>query len=294
MNVLIIDYPWGKTWLPLYVNRVKELGHSVTVWNGRDELRNVPRPDVVWSTWADRDFTGLFPYARHVLMMRRFEFFHADWINHKWNKISDIICCNPWIADQVEKGIGDKPTRVHFIPNPIDANKWTFKERSHGKKIGMVGRIHSVKNIPLAVQILMALPKEYDLHIAGESNDLWIEAYLANLNLKGRLFMYNRIPNNQLDQWWEDKNYCLCTSTSEGDPMFVLEAMAKGIKPIIHSWPGANKMYPNELVFETIKEAIGKTEGRYDSDSYLVYVNDHHGLDIVNLVVDLVVGNRTK
>jgi glycosyltransferase involved in cell wall biosynthesis len=288
MKVLIIDYPWNKTWLPLYAKAINKLGHEVGVWDGKSQVEIKDIPDAVLCAWADRDFTEMFPDSRHILMMRRFEFFHASWMTHKWNKISALICCNPWIANQMKMALPGKPKEILYIPNPIDSSLWTYKERRHGKKIGMVGRIHSVKNYSLAAQILMALPESYELHIAGERNDTWIEIYLRELKLKN-LFLHGPIPNKELDKWWEDKNYCLSTATSEGDPMFVLEAMSKGIKPIIHSWPGAKEMYQESLVFSTIEEAalkIGTEE--YNSQSYRDFVKEKRSIDLADEVAKIV------
>lgn len=286
MKVLIIDYPWKKTWLPLYAKAINELGHEVGVWDGESQVTFEDKPDVVLCTWADRDFTEKFPDARHILMMRRFEFYHAPWINHKWDKIDSLICCNPWIANQMRMGLKGKKTQIHYVPNPIDSSLWAYKERGHGKKIGMVGRIHSVKNYPLAAQIIMALPEDYELHIAGERNDTWIEVYLRELKLKN-LFLHGPIPNRDLDDWWEDKNYCLSTATSEGDPMFVLEAMAKGIKPIIHNWPGAKEMYREGLVFNGIDSFLHILRADYKSSEYRAYVQDKHSVSLSDHVAQI-------
>jgi hypothetical protein len=39
---------------------------------------------------------------------------------------------------------------------------------------------------------------------------------------------------------------CLSTSLSEGNPNNVIEAMAKGIKPVVHAWPGAEDQFPED------------------------------------------------
>lgn len=295
MRVLIIDHPWKKTWLPIYAKSINKLGHEVGVWDGRSNVK-IPTPDVVLCTWADRDFTDLFPKARHVLMMRRFEYFHSPWLRHNWDRISALICCNPWIANQMRQGISGHKTDIYYIPNPIDASLWTYKERGHGNKIGMVGRIHPVKNYPLAAQILMALPDDYELHIAGETNDSSVEAYLRGLGLKN-LFLHGPIPNRILDEWWEDKNYCLSTAISEGDPMFVLEAMAKGIKPIIHWWPGADEQYPGFTIFQAIRDAVDCIESdtiQYTCHSkrYREFVEQKRGVGLADKVAKIIVGDE--
>lgn len=287
MNVLIIDYPWKKTWLPLYKGAFERRGHEVEVWDGKSPGR-FQKPDVVLCTWADRDFTDLIPGARHVMMMRRFEFFHAGWMKYKWDKISALICCNPWIAAQVRGALNGAGGKVHYINNPVDTSKWTYSERGHGYNIGMVCRIHSVKNLPLAAQIVMACGPEYRLHIAGESNDIWIEAYLHELDSRNQIIFHGRVNNNALDTWWDDMNYCLSTSTSEGDPINILEAMAKGIKPVIHEWPGSGQMYAQTWTFDIVEQAVNLiTRGFYTSEVYRKYVEETRPVSLADKVVEV-------
>ncbi len=286
MRVLIIDYPWGKTWLDLYAKAFNRLGHEVAIWDGRSNAR-IEKPDVVLCTWADRDFTELFPEAKHSIMMRRYEYFHSDWEAHNWGKIDHLICCNPMIANDAGNVLRGK-TNVHWICNPIDPSLWTYKERYHGSRIGMVARVHPVKNLPLAAQIVMGLPG-FTLHVAGEINDKSIEVYLKNLLPSSRLVMHGRVENKTLNEWWEGMDYCLSTSISEGDPMNILEACAKGIKPIIHHWPGAEEMYPASWVFDSASMARQMIEqGEYHSNSYRGFVELKRPLSLANKVAETV------
>jgi hypothetical protein len=90
-----------------------------------------------------------------------------------------------------------------------------------------------------------------------------------------------------LDKWWDDKSFCLSTSISEGNPNNVIEAMAKGIKPIVHSWPGSEDQFPDDLRFSTVREAVEAFEGPYDSFRYQGIVNEKFSLNNIERVVDL-------
>jgi len=67
----------------------------------------------------------------------------------------------------------------------------------------------------------------------------------------------------------EDKNYFLSTSIHEGYGMAILEAMSKGIKPIIHNFYVADEFYPQKYLFNSVKEAVRMiTSDDYDSAEY--------------------------
>jgi len=288
MNVLIIDHNWGKSWLRLYIDRFTGRGCNVETWNGIEEP--IPKsPDVVLCTWADRDFTSVYPEAKHVMMMRRFEFFHAPWAGYNWDKINLLVCCNGWIAYQVANAIKSN-TAVVQLRNSIDASLWRFKERAHGLNIGMTCRVHPVKNLALAVQIMLRLP-EHKLHIAGPIQDPNVCAYMTHM-LGDRVCFYGNLNRNVLDDWWEYRNYCLSTSISEGDPMGVLEAMAKGVKPVIHAWPDAENMYD---VFRTVDEAVRDiSSGPYESSKFRQLVETMNSASNIELLVDLILKGEKK
>jgi glycosyltransferase involved in cell wall biosynthesis len=282
MKILIVNHEWNKSWMPLFAGEFEKYG-DVIVWDGNGTAPDI-EPDLVFYTWADRDFTQSFPKARHVMMMRRFEFFHADWPQYNWNKIDLLITCNVWIGEQVAQAIKKTGTAVACVRNPIDPSLWAYRKRSHGKKIGMACRIFPVKNLPLAVQIMHMLPKEYELHIAGPIHDYNVMAYMTNALPKERLFIYGDLERSSLDSWWEDKNYCLSTSISEGDPMAVLEAMAKGIKPVIHNWPGADEFYNT---FTRVSEACSQIlAGEYDSEKYRKTVIENNPVENIKYIVE--------
>jgi len=302
MKVKIFSPDWGHTWLDIYPKLLKERGHEVVEDN----------PDVVLNMWASPDALKLYPDARHIMFLRRYELFSFDWPKYDWNKIECLILVNDWIkkvVDEVFKREGIK-TKTMVIYNAVDTSKWTYRERGHGKKIGMACHVHPKKNLPLALQILAALPDDYELHIAGKMQEQFTFHYIDNLarSIKRRVFIYDHIEHSLMDKWWEDKNYCLSTSISEGCPNNVLEAMAKGIKPIVHNWPVAEEQFRG-FVFNEVDEAVQgidstlenlrhveyewPIDGDYNSALYHQTVNDNFSLDNYRRVLDVIDSPRT-
>jgi glycosyltransferase involved in cell wall biosynthesis len=101
------------------------------------------------------------------------------------------------------------------------------------------------------------------------------------------LYIHGQIPSARLNEWWDGMDYCLSTSLSEGNPNNVIEAMAKGIKPVVHRWPGSEDQFPGHL-FDTVQDAVRMiTEGSYNSESYRASVQDKFSLANIERVVDL-------
>jgi hypothetical protein len=82
-------------------------------------------------------------------------------------------------------------------------------------------------------------------------------------------------------------DYCLSTSISEGNPNNVIEAMAKGIKPIVHNWPGAEDQFPMSI-FNSVDEAVKLlTENTYESRMYRGSVESKFSLKNFEQVADI-------
>jgi glycosyltransferase involved in cell wall biosynthesis len=53
-----------------------------------------------------------------------------------------------------------------------------------------------------------------------------------------------------MDEFWQDKNYLLNTSIHEGHNVSILEAMARGVMPIVHNFRGAKELYPESFLYD--------------------------------------------
>jgi len=290
MKVAIIAPDWGNSWLPIYKDLLEEAGHKVFILDPNGEKGT--SYDAYIHMWARRDNFIDLP-GQHIMFMRRYELFDAaHWVGLPWKGISDLIFCNDWIKATVDSFFKEQKIEqtTHLIYNAVDPSLWTYQERFHGKKIGMACHVHTKKNIPLALQILDQLPYDYELHIAGAVQDHCLAEYICHVGNKiGRkVVIHGQIDRDKLDEWWEDKSYCLSTSLSEGNPNNVLEAMVKGIKPVIHGWPGSESQFP---VFYTAREAAAEImRGNYLSSDYLKVVSEYHSLENYRAVINLLKG----
>jgi hypothetical protein len=56
--------------------------------------------------------------------------------------------------------------------------------------------------------------------------------------------------------WYSDKGVLLSTSMYESFGMNIGEAMAVGAFPVVHGFPGADRIWPADCLFASIDEAV--------------------------------------
>ena len=290
-DVYIVAPDWGNPWLPIYKKMLIEAGFNTThVLPDKYTNKEV---DACIHMWARSN--KFIDYSKfNIMFMRGYEFFDPNhWTKIQWDKIDHLVLCNQWTKNHVDAYFKDSniDQKTHLVYNAVDTSNWTYKNRTHGNKIGMACHIHQKKNIPIAMQILANLPYGYELHIAGAIQDIGLVEYIKNVGIAiGRsIQIYGHIPADKMDEWWDDKHYCLSTSIREGNPNNVLEAMAKGIKPIVHAWPGAEHQFDN--VFYTVVDATAEIlRGPYKSADYRDKINNNHSLTNYEKIVKLIQG----
>lgn len=282
MRIAVLT-PWKNVWLPYYQTAIERRGHEFSAQAPADVVLHM------WSSGATQPLPG----ARNVFFLRRYELFD-NWGAVRWQNVDALIVVNSWIRDVVQRQFKEHALNVpvHLVYNGTDLNRWKFKPRVHGQRIGMACHVHPKKNLPLALQILRALPESYALHIAGEVQDTCTAEYLNDMGgkMRRKVYIYGHIDNAEMNLWWEQMNYCLSTSISEGNPNNVIEAMAKGVKPIVHDWPGADDQFPDDVRFRTAAEACALFDGPYQSQRYRDIVQDKFSLANIERVLDIAIG----
>lgn len=209
------------------------------------------------------------------------------WLGHfaydnMWDVVDDVIFPAPHIqkimmADSRPQA-GD--FTQHVIPFGVNLDKWTFKEREKGFNIGVVAERWVSKGVDYVIQIALRLKdidSRYQIYWLGKNNDYhWEHEYFLDFIKRRELpIILQEDFVEDLDAWWEGKNFVLHCAHKETFTYAVAEAMAKGIKPVFHRYLGADKTWPG-LTWDSIDEAINLiTEDAYDSSSYRQYLIDN-------------------
>lgn len=235
----------------------------------------------------DQDLTGKKVIVRAIDI----EVWHGLHQTALWDVVTDLIFIAPHIrllANEHELPARREDLRVHTIPCAVDLNRWTFKERGPGFDIAIISEKWASKGTHLLLQVMLKLQNidpRYKFHWLGQRSDYpWEFAYFDEFIEHHELNVeFTNILNDgsTVDDFLEGKNYLLHGSVKEGFSYATAEAMAKGIKPVIHRFFGADDLWPG-MTWDTIDEAVQmitgpNTEGttsRYDSAKYRQYLVD--------------------
>lgn len=239
--------------------------------------------EVIWVEWFS-DLAVVTSYLKKkdkklFIRLHRFEAFTEYPFLINWDNVDGVVFVSNFMREILKvRGVDLGKVRTEVIYNGVDINKLKFKKRDRGYNIGWVAHIILRKNLHIAFEVVRKLierDKRYKLHVAGSFDDPMYEIYLKHLakaiGIEDNVVFYGWVED--VDKWWEDKNYLLSTSIHEGHPYNIMEAMTKGIKPIIHNFYDAKELYDEEFLFNTIDEAVEKiVSGEYDSSYYKEYV----------------------
>ena len=297
MKILFYRPEWGNRWIPYIEKALSEVGDVlVTGTTDVDKLAALSeRADVLFSAWSNEIvlfWSQHFGEKRIVTFLRRYEISIPGLMNNiKWENIDKVIFVSEHIRRQflaVQPG-----SDTVLIPNGVDTNDFTFRDRSPGYNIAFVAQVRFKKNFPLAAQILLALPKQYKIHQIGLPTDYdgqTVVDYVYQIGVGDRFIRYDPITSAEMNDWLEDKDYLLSPSIIEGNPNNIIEAMAKGIKPVVHNWQGASDQFPADTIFNSVAEAVRMiTEPSYPSWQYRQWVEQRYSLDNFKKVAQTVI-----
>lgn len=246
--------------------------------------------DICWFEWCDEliSYGSKLELAKEKKIICRLHSYEAftDYINNvNWSNVNRLIVVCEHIKSFIVKSFNIDEKIISIIPNGINEKKWKFKERDDGFNIAYVGYINYKKGPMLLLHTFKAIYEKdhrYKLYIAGIFQDnryvLYYNQMIHEFGLENNVIYEGW--QNDLDTWLEDKNAILCTSVLESQNMSVMQAMCKGIKPIIHNFVGARVIYPSQYVWNTITEAVEMiSDKNYTSKVYRAFIKERYSLN---------------
>ena len=247
--------------------------------------------DICWFEWCDELIVhaSRLDVARRkpiVCRLHRYEAFTDMPGKVQWEHVDALMLVADHlitILRQTVPGI-DERVQVSVVNNGVALDQIPYRVRSQGYNVASVGYIHMRKNPMMLLQIMEKLVRfdsRYRLHVAGRFQDPLVKMYWEHMVRELKL-TDNVVFDGWQDDvagWLDDKQFLVSTSMHESFGYSIAEAMAMGIKPVVHNFPFATRIWPEQILFNTIDEAVGMiTSNVYGSIAYRNFIEQHYSL----------------
>lgn len=214
--------------------------------------------DITWFEFCDDMLAYALTLPKSSLIVCRlhsYEAFTAIPLSLDWTKVDLLIFVSATIQRILEARKGTRLlTRTVVIGNGIDTDRFKPAEnKPSGKKIASIGYINYKKNPGLMLYCFKKIHEydpDYSFHIAGRHQDLRIKLYFEQFLKRCPLPLQFEGWVSDVPDWLQDKDYVISTSYLESFHSAVAEGMACGLVPLVHSWEGADRIYPTQWIFD--------------------------------------------
>jgi hypothetical protein len=260
--------------------------------------------DISWFEWCtDLAVIGSKgpKVCKTIVRLHRYEAY-TDLVRQvKWRNVDVLITVgNSFVKRALQSTAGEitSPTKIVEIPNGVDVDGIEFVDRPRGKNIACVGYLNMRKNPVFLLQCMQRLhdiDPDYELFFAGTFQDAMLEQYIRHIVERldlGKTVFFDGWQGD-IAGWLRDKHYIVSASIAESQGMGVLEGMAAGLKPVIHNFPGASEIYPDEYLFDTVEQFCEQIQSvQYEPARYQQFVEQNYSQKqqlkkINNLLIEL-------
>ncbi len=244
--------------------------------------------DISWFEWCtDLAVIGSNgpKVCKTIVRLHRYEAY-TDLVRQvKWRNVDVLITVgNSFVRRALQNTAGEitSPTSIVEIPNGVDVDGIEFVDRARGKNIACVGYLNMRKNPVFLLQCMQKLrhiDPGYKLFFAGDFQDAMLEQYVRHMVERldlGQTVFFDGWQGD-ITGWLRDKHYIVSASIAESQGMGILEGMAAGLKPVIHNFPGASEIYPDEFLFNTVEQFCEQIQSaRYEPVEYRQFVEQNY------------------
>lgn len=277
IEALSKDYDTKKVLVSYYNQIDKEMGEA----------------DICWFEWCDAlvVYGSKLEIAKNkkiICRIHSYEAFTNTIYQVNWSNVDKVI----FVADHIKRNVLSKVSiqedKVEVIPNGLDLSKQEYKKREKGFNIAYVGYINFKKGPMLllhAFKRIFDYDNRYKLHIAGKFDEerykLYFQQMIKEFGLEKNIIFYGW--QKDINKWLEDKNYLICTSVLESQGIGIMEAMSKGIKPLIHNFVGAKEVYPEKYIWSSLDDVVNMiSSDEYSSLEYRKFIEENYSIEETN------------
>lgn len=278
-----------------------------SIFRGRgkeDLVKFLQGCDIAWFEHCGQEaiLTSRLPkVCRTIVHVHPYEAYRP-WLDQVvWPRMDVLLISgSPRVREHVARRLPDAAAglRIEQLPYGVDAAALPFADRPGGKNLAWAANLNLRKTPQLVLQCFHALHQvdpEYRLFFAGHFEDDMLEPYVEHMldELGLRQAVSFDGWQEDLPAWLADKHYLVAGGLVEGHGAAAMEAMAMGLKPVLHAFPGASELYRPEFLYRTPQEFCRRIlDEPYEPAAYRQFVEQryplHRTLDKVNsILVDL-------
>ena len=264
----------------------------VALGPGDDLAQAIQWAEIVWlewcwdhAVWATQ--SGLLAGRGCILRLHSVEALQTDYPRRiDWSSINALVTVGPDIAELIQARFpACQMAPMHVIANGIDLDRFTPEPGQPADRfaVAWVGHIEPKKNPMLLLQVahhLLRVDPRYRFHVAGPFTDprtaRYVERMVESLGLRGKIRFDGQVDD--MPGWYRSKGVLLSTTMYESFGMNIGEAMAAGAFPVIHDFPGARQLWPEECLFASIDDAAALIRSARPG-LYRDWVAERYGLD---------------
>lgn len=239
-----------------------------------DQVRaDLDRVDLAWFEWAEGPKLDLADYTSSMPLLCRVHPRLAGTetqLEAMWDHVDHWVFPAPGAEHNFQsrqRKLDDKV--VHMIPTGVDVDTIEFDPgRQPNGHIALYAPLRPADNPSLLLQVLEGLIEQddrFNLHVTGAARHPAVASYVRQQaearGIDRHIHFYGAISPGERTVWLDQCTYVLSTRLIDGDWTGVVEAMARGLKPVIHAYPGAEQLFAPNMLFDTVDEAVALIAG---------------------------------
>lgn len=223
-----------------------------------------------------RELTNRPKTHKLILRLSWQDLYHPALSEIQWGHVDALIVPDELSRAQFLERLDIVPAGLHVaaVGPGLETESVLFQPKGRGKKVAAIGPWDGAANPMLLLQCIQKLHRmdeDMRFYLAGEFTDPAIENYLLHLvekmELDNCVFLDGK-PRNW-GRWLKDKHYIVSTAVDGRCMPAVWRAMAAGLKPVVHEFPGADQYLAGEALFLTAEDFCDKIAGgAYEPEAY--------------------------
>ena len=265
----------------------------------KDLLSVADWADIIWSTWCNEPLIFVSHQKESPVLVTHIRSYEiltpALMQNVQWQNLSGAIfvanhireIANQFWKDQL---ISIPQTTVH---NCVYLDEYPLYDNGPGRNIAYIGYLNHKKGIGLLLQCIqkaLLIGLDVKFHIAGIFQEARFQVYMTHLlkemGIEKHVVFHGWVQ--EVTKFLKDMNFVISTSPWEGCPNNIIEAMACGIKPVIHNWRGSKQLFPEELIFNSVDDFVSIISSvNYQPEAYRSHVEQHFNAEKLLPKIDL-------